>query len=549
MTELTRFLRAGQHRARQAWASFPSLRALLLLWLPATAAAAAVALPVVYLGIRASASAEAWLLLTRPQTLQTLGRTLWLGMWVTLLSIGIAVPIAWLTTRTDLPFRRLWSVLTPLPLVVPSYVGAYLFASVLGPRGLLQSILEEPLGITRLPNLYGFPGALLVLTLLNYPFVLLSVRAALERMDPVLEEVSRGLGYNAWSTFWRVVLPQLRPAVTVGSLLVILYVLRDFGAVAIMRYNTLTRVIYTQYTSTFDRSAAAVLSCLLVLVSALILWGELRTRSRAQYASSARSGRAAPKLPLGAWRWPALIFCGGVVFLALVLPAGTLLFWLLRGMAAGEVFPGLWEAGGNSIVASALAALVTIVAALPIAILEVRRPSRLSRVLERISYISFALPGIVVALALVFFGVNFMLPLYQTLAMLVFAYGVLYLPQAVGMLRSSLLQIHPSMEEAGRSLGKRPLEVFRRITLPLLRPGVVMGLALVMLTAMKELPATLILAPIGFKTLSTAVWSSVSEAFFARAAAPALLLILLSSIPLAILELRKDSLRTDRNTR
>ena len=117
------------------------------------------------------------------------------------------------------------------------------------------------------------------------------------------------------------------------------------------------------------------------------------------------------------------------------------------------------------------------------------------------------------------------------------------------MVRSSLLQIHPSMEEAGRSLGKRPLEVFRRITLPLLRPGVVMGMALVMLTAMKELPATLILAPIGFKTLSTAVWSSVSEAFFARAAAPALLLILLSSIPLAILELRKDSLRTDRNTR
>ena len=161
--------------------------------------------------------------------------------------------------------------------------------------------------------------------------------------------------------------------------------------------------------------------------------------------------------------------------------------------------------------------------------------------LERISYIAFALPGVVIALALVFFGTNFALFLYQTLPMLVFAYVLLFLPEAVGAVRTSLLQVHPSMEEAARSLGHKPLGVFRRITLPLVRPGIGAGAALVFLTAMKELPATLILAPYGFKTLATGVWSAVSEAFFAQAAAPALLIILVSSIPLAFILLRENN--------
>jgi iron(III) transport system permease protein len=177
--------------------------------------------------------------------------------------------------------------------------------------------------------------------------------------------------------------------------------------------------------------------------------------------------------------------------------------------------------------------------ALPIAILVVRRPGKISTLFERLTYASYALPGIVVALAFVFFGINYAQPLYQTLPMLLLAYVILFIPQALGAQRSSMLQLSAGLEEAGRSLGKRPSTVLRTITLPLVKPGMAAGLILVFLTCMKELPATLILSPLGFSTLSTQVWGSISEAFFARAAAPALLLLLLSSIPLAWMTLRE----------
>ncbi|HEX6303131.1 MAG TPA: ABC transporter permease subunit, partial [Anaerolineales bacterium] len=173
--------------------------------------------------------------------------------------------------------------------------------------------------------------------------------------------------------------------------------------------------------------------------------------------------------------------------------------------------------------------------------LDVRRPSRLSHLLERATYMAYALPGIVIALALVFFGTNYALTLYQTLPLLIFAYIILFLPQAVGTIRASILQVHPILEEAGRSLGHSSLKVFRRITLPLVSPGIAAGAGLVFLTTMKELPATLILAPIGFQTLAYEVWSAVSEAFFAKAAAPALLLILVSSLPMSILIFRDQN--------
>jgi iron(III) transport system permease protein len=217
-----------------------------------------------------------------------------------------------------------------------------------------------------------------------------------------------------------------------------------------------------------------------------------------------------------------------------------LVYWLARGFQAGEQVGSLWSAAGNSLLASTLAAGTTLLAALPVAVLNVRFPSRASNLLERLAYAAYALPGIVVALALVFFGANYALPLYQTLPMLVLAYVILFLSQAVGALRSSLLQVNPGYEEAARGLGRRPVQVFTQITLPLIRPGLLSASGLVFLTAMKELPATLILSPFGFKTLAMAVWSAVSEAFFARAAAPALLLILASSIPMAFLILREQ---------
>ncbi len=520
----------------------PSPRAFLLLWLPAGLAAASVLLPIVYLLVRAADGGDAaWVTLQRPQTLATVWRTAALGFSVTLVCLLLAVPIAWLTVRTDLPLRRLWAVLTPLPLVIPSYIGAFLYASALGPRGLLQGWLEEPFGITRLPDIYGFPGALLALSLLNYPYVLLVVRAALQRADPAQEEAARSLGHNPWSTFWRVTLAQLRPAMASGSLLVLLYVLRDFGAVAVMRYTTFTRAIYIQYQTALDRSSAAILALMLILFSLLVLYLENRARGRVTQLNTAASSRKPERVRLGRWRWPAAMFCAAVVGLALLLPAGVLLYWLVRGWLAGEVLDNATRLIWNSVSASALGALVVILVALPVAYLLARRPGRASSLIGNITNLAFALPGIVIALALVFFGANYALPLYQTLPMLVFAYMILFLPQAVAAVQASFQRVPAQLEEAARSLGRGPLGVLRHVTLPLLRPGISAAAALVFLTVMKELPTTLLLAPIGFRTLATSVWTFVTEAFFARAAAPALLLILTSSLPMALLVLREEN--------
>jgi iron(III) transport system permease protein len=221
-----------------------------LLWFSAILCALVILLPILYLVIRAfTADSRSWALMTHPNTYLTLWRTLLLAGAVTGASTLLALPIAWLTVRTDLPFKRAWAVLTTLPLVIPSYVGAYLFVASLGPRGMLSRWLVETAGLPGLPSIYGFQGAFLVLTILSYPYILLSIRAALQGMDPSLEEAARSLGCSPWRTFWKVTLPQLVPAITAGGLLVSLYVLRDFGAVSILRYDTFTRVIYIQYQS------------------------------------------------------------------------------------------------------------------------------------------------------------------------------------------------------------------------------------------------------------------------------------------------------------
>ena len=507
----------------------------------AAVVAVAIALPLVYLFIRGVGSGtEFWDLLFRLRTLQIVLRSALLVAAVTVACILIAVPLAWLITRTDLPFRRVWAILTALPLVIPSYIGAFLVIVALGPRGMLQRALEGPFGIERLPEIYGFPGALLTLTLLSFPYVLLPAQAALTRMDPSLEEASLSLGHSAWSTFRRITLPLLRPAIASGALLTALYTLSDFGAVSLMRYETFTWAIYLQYNSSLDRILAAGLCLVLALFAAGILLAESRTRTQAAYhRSSSGAARPAKPLPLGHWRLPALAFCGGIVLFALVLPMSVLGWWVARGISAGESVPDLWSATANSVIVSAVAVLVVLAASLPVALLSIRFPSRASALLERASHVGFALPGIAVALSLVYFGSQFAPVLYQTTALLVFAYLVLFLPAGVGALRTSLLQISPRWEEAGRSLGRGPLAVIRTIDLPLMRPGLIAGGSLTFLLIMKELPATLILGPAGFKTLATSVWSASSEAFFAEAAAHALALILVSSVPMALIIVRQ----------
>jgi iron(III) transport system permease protein len=263
---------------------------------------------------------------------------------------------------------------------------------------------------------------------------------------------------------------------------------------------------------------------------------ESRVRGKARYyRSGAGSVRRPTLVKLGRWRWPALAFCTLMMVVGVTLPVVVIGFWLIRGLLAGERLNLRLDLLFNSVSASGLAALAAALVAIPVAVLAVRFPGRTSRWLERIAYLGYALPGIVIALSLVFFGANYAAFLYQTLALLVFAYVVRFLPQAVGSTRASLLQISPRLEEAARNLGCTPWQVLCSITAPLLKPGLLTGLTLVFLTGMKELPLTLLLAPTGFYTLATRIWGATEEAFFARAATPALMLILASAVSVWII--------------
>jgi iron(III) transport system permease protein len=506
-------------------------RAPLLLTIAAVTTVAAVLLPLAYLIARAAgADREAWEVLALDRTGPLIVDTGLLVIVVVVLAAAVGVPLAWLVVGTDLPWRRFWAVAAALPLVIPSYVAALVLLSAFGPRGLVQDLLEEPFGVERLPDIYGLPGAAAALTLSTYPYVFLLTAAALRDLDPSLEEAARSLGYSRFGAFRRVTLPALRPAIAAGSLLVALYVLSDFGVVSLMNYPSLTRSIYLQYQALFDREPAAILSLVLVALAALVLLLEARFRRRARY-HRASPGAARPLAPaqLGAWRWPAFGFCALVVSAFLVLPLVVLGYWTFQAAPRADGLDIPWQEAGNSLLASALAAAVAVVASLPVAFLPRIHPARWTRAVERASFTASALPGIVIALALVFFGARYGGIVYQSLAILVFAYVVRFFPQALAATSATLQTVDPRVEEAARGLGRGSLAVLARVTAPLIRPGLAAGAALVFLSAMKELPATLLLRPIGFDTLAIEIWTATSVAAYSDAAPPALLLVAVSA--------------------
>lgn len=483
-------------------------------------------LPLVYLVIRAgSAGTEAWRVLARPQTLELVARTTLLVTAVVVGATAIGVLLAWLAVRTDLPGARTWAVVAALPLVIPSYVTALALIAALGPGGPLP-----------VPGIFGFPGAFAALTLATYPYVFLLTAAALRRSDPNIEEAARGLGRSRAGTFLAVTLPSLRGSIGSGGVLVALYALSDFGVVSLMRYDALTRAIYQQYRSLFDRTPAAVLGLVLVGLTALALAVEARGASERDGVSGGE--RAVAPTALGRWRWPALGLVTAVVGVALVVPVGVLLYWATRAQGATvplhEVIAWAW----HSLLASGLSALVASVAAMPVALLAARHAGGFARALERLTYASGALPGIVIALSLVFFATRLAEPLYQTLTLLVIAYVARFLPQAVAGSRGALAAIDPQLERAARGLGAGRLRVHARITAPLVAPGVLAGALLVFLSTMKELPATLLLRPTGFDTLATEIWTATTVSAYSRAAVPALVLIALSAPVVYALQVR-----------
>ncbi|CDN11192.1 Ferric iron ABC transporter, permease protein [Richelia intracellularis] len=503
----------------------------LFLTLAGAVVAVAIALPMVYLVTRTAGMGyeDLFALVSSSRYLSILGNSAIMAGLVTVFSTLIAIPLAFLTVRTDLPWRKFWLIVTTLPLAVPSYVGSFTLIATLAPKGSFLQILLAPLGVEELPSIYGLPGAVLAITLFTYPYMLISMRSGLQGIDPSLEEAARSLGYSRRETFLKVILPQLKPSAIAGGLLVALYALRDFGTPSLMRFDAFTRAIFIQYTASFNRNSAAALALMLLTLVLLILWLESRVRTRAAYYSrGSASLRPIPIIKLGIWKWVAVGFCTIIATLSVFLPVGITLFWLIRGLRTDYSFPNLLPIILNSVGVAALAAIFATVFALPIAILAVRFPSRITAIIERCSYIGFGVPGIVIALSLVFFGANYLPVLYQTFPMLLFAYLVLFLPQSLGNVRSSLLQINPQLEESARSLGRSSWQTITEVILPLVKPGIISGAVLVFLTTIKELPATMLLSPIGFDTLAVEIWQATESVDFADAAAASLTMLLVS---------------------
>ena len=450
--------------------------------------------------------AEASALLDRPLVGTLLVNTASLVVAAAMATALIGTATAWCVERTDLPSHRLWASLSAVPLAIPAFVTGFAWVSIS-------------------PLLQDFAGALLVVVCAYYPLVHLPVAAALRGLDPALEETARTLGLGPWTCFVRVVLPQLRPAILGGMLLVALNTLTEFGAFALLRYRTFTTEIYAVYRTSFDGAEASLLAAVLLAFCLACLFAESRVRGRRGYARVARGvRRGAPRLPLGRAKAPVLAGLAALAIVTVGVPLGTIAYWSLQHGAdaispSQASFARVTEATISTVLFGIAGALVTTILAFPVTYLATRYAgSPLARLAERSTFLAQGVPGLVVALALVAFVIRSLHPLYQTATLLVVAYAILFLPLAVVSIRATLVQVPRGLEDAARTLGLGALATLRRITLPQVWSGLAAAAVLVFVSVSTELTATLLLAPIGTRTLATQVWSDTSMLAFAAAA-------------------------------
>lgn len=489
--------------------------------------------PLIYVIVRSFfAGTDRWMKLLDGRIPELLWNTLSLTAAVTFTSVILGVTLAWIVQRTDLPGRHLWSWILALPLVIPPYVGAVAYIIILGPTGWVRDIWNK---YNFLPgdfsfDIYSFGGVYVILTLFTYPYVYLIVSAAMRRINRNYEEVARSQGMNMWRVFWKVNIPLLRPAIGAGAILIALYVISDFGAIAMLRYMTFTSAIYYQMGS-YDNLSATVLSVILIAITLIILLGESRIQKKNDYTQSASGGASNPnQISLGKWKFATIGFLSTLFFIAVVLPIIVLVYWSVIGYQEGALDSKFWVFAFNSLKVSGIAALISMVLALPIVYLKSRYPSVLSQLIDKLSYSGYALPGVIVALGIIFVFNN--TPLYNTYFLIVIAFIILFLPQAIQAQNASLSLISPRIDEAAQSLGLPPWKVLFKVILPSILPGVMAGGALVFVSSIKELPATLLLRPPGYDTMAIRIWVEASEALYHLAAPHALLIILFSIIPL-----------------
>lgn len=456
-----------------------------------------------------------------------------LAVLVTVASVVTGTGLAWLSMRTDMPLARLIRFVAPMPLVLPSFVAGAALLAAFAPGGLLEEVLA-PLGVERLPSVRGLLGSVVALTVISYPYVFLPVAARLRQLPASVEEAARLLGAPPRRVFRLVVWPQIAGSVRAGALLVALYSMSDFGVVAIMGYPTVTVRMFSSWLAAPELAFALGL----VLAALAILVVVAERRGRVIVADSGTASTAL-EVELGRWRWPALGMSLGVGSVAIGAPVAVLGWWAWRGavsgsagFAGGDGLGGLWDPTWHTVSVSVVAGFVGVVVVVPVALLVGRYRSRWSGPVLAAVTAGFALPGLVVALSVVFVALRVpgLFGLYQTLPLLVFAYVVHFGAQAFRTAEVGVAAVDPRLDEVARTLGAGPVRRFFRIDLPAMAPVLAAGGGLVMLSTMKELPATLLAAPSGFDTLATRVWNATSDGFLADAALASLLLLALSAL-------------------
>ena len=494
---------------------------------------------ILYLAL--SADSAVWSRLWNTRIPELLFNTVSLAVSVSAGTFVLGVSLAWLVVRYNFRGRQVWEWALVLPLAMPTYVLAYVYTYVLGAGGPVEQIWQiwaGPEGRVFSPHSYA--GATLVMTLDTFPFVYLLTRAALLNFNLSYEEVARVCGASRQRTMLTVTLPLLRPAIVAGLSLVILYVVSDFGAVSLLRFQTFTYAVYQQITGRYDQAAAAVLSLLLVLFALTFLVTERWFRERSRFYQTAGRYRAPERKPCGPLGTGLITLYMIVVFgLAFGLPALLLIHWSGSAVAEGAVDTRFLGFIQNSVFLSGLAATFALLIGTPLAYLASRWPSRLNLLCLQAAYAGYVLPGPVGALALLVLFSHLAPFWYGTAAVLIVAYIVHFLPAGLQTMEPALQQVSPNLEEAARSLGLGPVRTFRTVTLPLVRGGFIAAWVLMFLQSMKELPATLLLRPVGFDTLAVRVWLEASEEYY-KLAAPSALLIVVMTLPALLLLVSKD---------